>query len=274
MRDTGRDRWLRNLPRVPLLTADEEQALARRVQGDDADDARAARDELVRRNVGLVCKLASWHARRWKRPIEDMDQDGMMGLVKAAERYEPGRHRFVTYAVYWIRQSIQEGTRRDVVISMPRAAWGLIRDREGVGENRTMLDRDAAAAVANAERAANCRGIGSGRNQWCTQLDSVPARPDTEEADADASGDLKSAIRLLTDREREVIWGRFEAGLTLLQLGERMGLSRERVRQIERHALGRLRGFLGASTRRVVRRESRAEMVARSQAAASCTEGP
>lgn len=234
-----------------LLTAEEEQALARRVHGPDPDDAARARNELVAANTRLVYDLARRYATRWRRPIEDMDQDGMVGLVMAAERYEPGRYRFSTYATYYIRQAIQVGIERDHTIPVSRRAWELLCGYRTKAQD----SRDRAGILADAERAVKCRGYGSGRARGrgddnahhASTLEMTPARPEGPGEEPDRLDALRDAMRHLTDRERVVLRGRFDRGLKLAQLGDEMGLTKERVRQIEAHALERLRRYMEPS---------------------------
>lgn len=254
--------YLRDIGRLPLLTAQEEIELAKRVEAGDDDAARA----FVLGNLRLVVSIAKRYVGRGM-PLLDLIQEGNIGLMRAVQKYNWQRgHRFSTYATWWIRQSISRAvTDKTREIRLPahiteqstkvtRALQTLSQElnrdptAEEIGERVGMsaarvqellgylprpLSLDAPVAV-------------DGESSYG---DFVPA-PDTD-PEIEAS---KSVLKLemdrlldqaLTDREKLVLQMRFGLGdgniYPLEKVGERLGVTRERVRQLEKQALQKLR---------------------------------
>lgn len=258
MRAASLESYRRDLNDVAPLDADMERALAEAWRAGD----RRAGDRLVGASLPFVIKIAKEY-RRWGVPLEDLIQQGNLGLLRAAEKYDPSQNcRLITYAVYWIRAEIREYVVR---------CYRIVR----LGTTRT--ERKAMRAyrrdgVETVEQLAAISGMPLARAQklWpvLTQrdfaLDAVydergPAverlRDDVatpEELFVEAEqlmgvrAKLDEALAMLSDRERRIVEERIlaEDPRTLESLGAEMGVSKERVRQLEARARGKLRESL------------------------------
>ena len=257
---------------VPLLSREREFELARRWR--EHGDA-AAMQEIV----GAYARLVLAHAMRFRfygLPLGDLVQEGNLGLMLAAARFEPQREvRFSTYATWWIRSQIQDHILRNWSIvrtgtttSQKSLFFNLRRLRARIGgdapnlspEGRARIarllgvpERDVAdmdARLAGPDRSFNVPLNDDGEGEWQDVL--VDERPSPE--DNVAARDLArarhrtlaQAIAELPHRERRIIAERRlrEEATTLEKLGRELGVSKERVRQLEARAIGRLRAAL------------------------------
>lgn len=267
--DTADRRFIRRAMRAPLLSADHEQDLAVRWRegGDDA-----ALHELTGAYVRLVIAMAS-RFRSHGLPMSDLVQEGAVGLMQAAERFEPARAvRFSTYAGWWIRAAMQDYVMRNwsIVRAAPTAAgkslfFNLRRLRARLGALDGALTAEQRRAIATElgveeeDVASMAMRLAAGDRSLSTPIsddsteswqDLIPDETDTPEQQVSDRLDgaarervLSQALTILTPRERAIIKARrlVDEPLTLEALGARMGVSKERVRQIEQQALGRLR---------------------------------
>lgn len=233
--------------------------------GRAGDAFRRARNRFVRANLRLVARIATGF-RGWT--LADLIQEGNMGLMKAACRFEPERgFRFSTYAVWWIRHSIRRGLHEasrlvripvhvhEKISKVDRARRALA-DREPTDAE---LAEAAGVAVATVKLAAQVmlaplsfdarwhhpdqvdRALGD------TIADPEPLAPEQLEVEARAAR-VRQALAGLDPRERDIITRRFGLvadKLTLVEIGELHGLSRERVRQLEARALETMRELVG-----------------------------
>lgn len=254
--------YLNEIGFSPLLTADEEKHFARlALKGDEA-----SRQRMIESNLRLVVKISRRYINRGL-TLLDLIEEGNLGLMRAVEKFDPERgFRFSTYATWWIRQTIERGIMNQTrTIRLPihvvkelnvylRAARQLTQqlDHEPSAEEiANMLDRPA----ADVKRMLRL-------NERVTSVD-TPAGPDTDKAVLDTiadtqvsdpsmllqNSDIKDSIahwlEELSDKQCEVVSRRF--GLrgyessTLEEVGREIGLTRERVRQIQVEALRRLR---------------------------------
>jgi RNA polymerase primary sigma factor len=244
----------------PLLTAAEERRLARRIERGDL----AAKDRLVRSNLRLVASVARRHMGRGL-PMEDLLQEGVVGLIRAAEKYDWRRGtRFSTYAVPWIRQSISQAlanTSRLVRLPAPQhlEAERLARTERALLERGAreprLLDLAAAtgmkpAAVERVRRAdATVASLDAPVGEAGGRLaDTLAADAEATAIDVALAAERRRVVRRSVERlhrrDRDVL--RLRYGLdgggerTLGAVGEAVGLSPERVRQLEAAALERL----------------------------------
>ncbi len=266
-------RYMRTAMRAPLLTAEREHELALRWR--DHRDEHALH-ELITAYLRLVVAMAS-RFRHYGLPMSDLVQEGNVGLMQAAARFEPEREvRFSTYASWWIRSAMQDFVLRNWSIVRTgttsaqkslffnlrrlRAKIGDISDASisaasrarvahalGVSEN----DVEAMAARLSApDRSLNAPLSEEGDGEWQDLLADEGADPEFEAMiahDSVARAELvQEAMRDLSDRERLIIRERKleEDSVTLEALGARLGISKERVRQIEGNALEKLRRAL------------------------------
>lgn len=245
------------------VAGDEADALARRAQAGN----EAAREELIRRLLPLVHATA----RRYRTEgLEQADllQEGIVGLLRALQRFDPERGvPFAAFATWWIRQSLQEA-RSDFIrplrlppkalrqLSQLKSEHQRIYEEERrsarVGElaERTNIELEQAEAlmVADARERSLDEPIGSMDAELGTLgdllEDPLSAAAYEDVVDAVAGEQLRALLSRLTDREREVVRARFgfdTPAEKLSEVGERLGLSAERVRQIEERALAKLR---------------------------------
>ena len=245
------------------ISGDEADALARRAQAGDA----AASEELIRRLLPLVQATA----RRYRTEgLEQADllQEGIVGLLRALQRFDPARGvPFAAFATWWIRQSLQEA-RSDFIRPMrlpPKALRQLSQlksehQRIYQGEHRSatigeLADRtniELAQAEALLSADARPRSLDEPLENTEAELgtlgdlleDPLSATDYENVVDAVAGEQLRALLSRLTEREREVIQARFGFDVSaekLSEVGERLGVSAERVRQIEERALAKLR---------------------------------
>ena len=254
--------YLKEIGRVPLLTMEQELELARAAQAGNAD----ARRKLSEANLRLVVSVAKRYAGRGL-PFLDLIQEGNLGLMKAAEKFEPDRgFKYSTYATWWIRQSITRAIAdQGRTIRIPvHLVESINRVKKTAGELLRRTGREPTA-----EEIAAQLDMEPARVRELIQLAQDPIsleRPVGEEEDAhledfiqddeagvpaDEAGrqllrrELMNVLKSLTPREERVIALRFglEDGRarTLEELGREFNVTRERVRQIEAKALRKLR---------------------------------
>ena len=266
-------RYVRKAMKAPMLEADHELDLARRWR--DHDDEKALH-ELTTAYMRLVISMAS-KFRHYGLPLSDLVSEGNVGLMQAAARFEPSREvRFSTYAAWWIRSSIQDYVLRNwsIVRTGTTAAqkslfFNLRRlrakiddtgdgimsaeNKKWVSEHLGVPERDVesmASRLSASDRSLNAPLATDGEGQWQDLLPDHSATPE-EQVEESHDGErrkewISEALKSLNERETLIIMERrlTDETVTLEVLGKRLGISKERVRQIEHQALNKLRKAL------------------------------
>ena len=263
--------YLREIHATPLLTAAQEKELARRV----GQGYSAARDRMARANLRLVVNIARRYVGKGL-DLPDLIAEGNLGLLRAVEGFDPSRNtRFSTYAGYWIRQSIQRalintGKTIRIPASMARrlARWrrAAAELQEGLGRPPTQEEVAAHLSLPGRklnliEQAIRIHNAGpqadaaeDGQTLDATLIDVRVKAPDDALIEADEVRQVLALLGRMGERAATVLRLRFgldgEEPKTLKEIGERLGLTRERVRQIEREALSALRESMAAEPAR------------------------
>jgi len=218
--------YLREIAKLQRLTIDEERALGARIRQHNYPDAVA---RLVEANLRFVVAYAKRY-RGHGVSFLDLIHEGNLGLIEAARRYDPSRNvKFITYAVWWIRESMMHVLSDQMrVVSFPPKLFP--------------------AVVHAAEDVSLSDPVGPGGDNGRALADVLPiaqAPIDEEIIRRSDARQLKAALRDLDGKERQVVQLRFgledDEPRTLQQIGDRLKLSRERVRQIETMAKAKLR---------------------------------
>ena len=258
---------------APLLTRERELDLARRWRSKQDE---VALHELTQAYMRLVISTAA-RFKNYGLPMSDLVQEGVVGLMQAAARFEPERDvRFSTYAAWWIRSAMQDFILRNwsVVRTGTTAAqkslfFNLRRLRARIDDGRGGMMTDAGRAwvaeeldvgihdveememrMLGGDQSLNATISPSGEDAWQDFL--ADERPDPEQVTSEThdararSRWLAQSLAELSDRERTIIHERrlVEEGKTLEELGVRLGISKERVRQIEHRALMKLKASI------------------------------
>ena len=273
--DANFDTYLREIQRHALLTADEEKALARRIQAQDEDhiDAMVARNEMILANLRLVISVAKRYTGRGM-SLPDLVEEGNLGLVHAVEKFDPDMDtRFSTYATWWIKQAVRRALMNKVkTVRIPSYLaeelnrWRIFA-RKFEQQNGRGPEPDELIAAMDPKpgrrkllvRLFQTAAPGSASVSLDTLFETVEAvvdpraeRPDLIDFSTWEKQELLAKIDSLPEREAQIVrlrygLGDYESPLTLREIGRQMDLSRERVRQLEHAAIKRLRDLLGAS---------------------------
>lgn len=254
--------YLREINETALLSAEEEKNLARRISEGDTE----ARDQMVRANLRLVVNIARGYTGKGL-ALQDLIEEGNLGLLRAVEGFDPSMNtRFSTYASYWIKQSIKRAlvnTAKTIripaymveLLAKWRRATNKLTDELGRPPTHEEvakllgLPRKKLNIIKKAIRVYNTapQTDQTAEQGWSIDemlMDSRSKTPDNEMVETDV---LKQVLALLDKMDpREAIVLRMRFGLdneepkTLKEIGECLGLTRERVRQIESEALQKL----------------------------------
>jgi len=256
------DQYFAEASRYPLLNAAEEKELARRIRKGDQD----AMHELVKRNLRFVVSVAKKYQNRGL-PLIDLIGEGNVGLLTAARKFDPDQGvKFISYAVWWIRQAILSSLARQgrtvrvplnrtADLSRVMRASALLRDKLGREPTPdevaqlTGISQEIVSALLSLN-SADIRldaPLGADGDRSLIERFSVEEMPNTEEAVLNQfrSQELARALETLPARDAKILRLYFglEAGRehTLDEIGKMLGVTRERVRQLRDRALKRLR---------------------------------
>lgn len=254
--------YLKEINRIPLLTQDQEVALAIRARKGD----EVARKKLIESNLRFVVNVAKKYQNQGI-PLNDLINEGNIGLMTAVEKFEPERgYRFISYAVWWIRQSIVKAlceksravrlplNRTNELMQIKKAEKNLMHDgisnpsvedladathlepelvKDLVSISRDMVSLDAPVYTEK----------GSQSSVGDFVEDNSPS-PEDHLMDRSLKEDIQTVLGTLTDKERDVIELRYglngKSPMSLKEIGELYNLTKERIRQIEKKALEHL----------------------------------
>jgi RNA polymerase primary sigma factor len=256
--------YLRDIQRTPLLTRDEEKTLGHRIQAGD----RGARDRLVLANLRLVVRVARGYSK-WGLGLPDLIEAGNLGLLTAAERFDPSRNvPFASYALFWIKLEIRRALDNAMrVIRLPAYMIHLVRHwhrsvavlREELGRcpteeevnGRLGLPRkrqERLAKVLNLQQPLAMPDLENGDPFENTLLDHRTPPPDDALGQEETMQELLRRLDQLDAMEARVLRLRFGLNglkpLTYQAIGDDLGLARGRVRQIEIQGLSHLRALM------------------------------
>jgi len=258
------DRYLQEIGKVDLITADQEIELAIRIREGD----QAALETLTKANLRFVVSVAKQFQNKGL-PLSDLINEGNIGLIKAAKKFDETRgFKFISYAVWWIKQSIMQAiadqsrmvrlplNRVGALTKISKASSALEQEferapsTEEIAKELEMDVNDVAYALKVSGRHVSVDApFSQSDNDKSSLLDVISNNeqpdPDDELMTSSLKNDIESSLGTLTEREAEVIRLYFginsEYSATLEEIGEMLNLTRERVRQIKEKALGRLR---------------------------------
>ena len=274
--DAGLSRYLTEIRKFPLLSPEDEYMFAKRWR--EHEDPEAAR-RLVTSHLRLVAKIAMGY-RGYGLPVSEIVSEGNVGLMQAVKRFEPDKgFRLATYAMWWIRASIQEyvlrswslvkmGTtaaQKKLFFNLRKAKTNIgaieegdltpahrakLADQLGVTETEVT---DMNRRLSGGDASLNAPLRSESESEWQDWLADDTADQETRLAEREEMGDrrelLMNAMKDLTDRERDIIQARRlqEEPATLEELSQKYGVSRERVRQIEVRAFEKLQSGMKAA---------------------------
>ena len=277
--EAGLSRYLTEIRKFPLLTPEDEYMYAKAWR--EHEDPIAAR-KLVTSHLRLVAKIAMGY-RGYGLPVSEIVSEGNVGLMQAVKRFEPDKgFRLATYAMWWIRASIQEyvlrswsmvkmGTtaaQKKLFFNLRKAKANIgaieegdltpehtekLADQLGVSESEvTEMNR----RLSGPDASLNAPLRSDSESQWQDWLADDSADQETRMAEREEMGDrralLAGALDTLTERERDIIQARrlVEEPVTLEDLSQKYGVSRERVRQIEVRAFEKLQQAMQAAMKK------------------------
>ena len=255
------EKYLQEISKEEMISAEEEAELAQRIRKGD----QKALERLTRANLRFVVSVAKQYQNQGM-SLPDLINEGNLGLLKAAERFDETRgFKFISYAVWWIRQSILQAiSEQSRIVRLPLNQVGSynkinreISKFEQLNERRPSLEEIAEHIDLPTEKIDEAMSISShhvsvdapfaeGEDNSLLDVmvnEDIPTT-DKELVMESLKAEIRNALNILSDRERKVIEDSYGIGgpeLTLEEIGTKYGLSRERVRQIKEKAIRKLR---------------------------------
>ncbi len=257
------DKYLNDIGKIPMLNAEEEAELARRIKQGD----HQALEKLTKSNLRFVVSVAKQYQNQGL-SLSDLINEGNVGLMKAARRFDETKgFKFISYAVWWIRQSILQAiVEYSRIVRLPlnkvgsynkvnEAFLSFVQEfereptHEELAELLNMSPREVANMLKGNGRHVSVDAPLSGEDGDSTMLDVFTAdeneAPDDQLMEQSLKEEVQQGLSILSPREVEVLSSYYglngNKSLTLEEIGELYGLTRERVRQIKERAIRRLR---------------------------------
>jgi len=256
------DKYLNDIGKIDMLTADEEADLARRIRSGD----QRALERLTKANLRFVVSVAKQYQNQGL-SLSDLINEGNVGLMKAARRFDETKgFKFISYAVWWIRQSILQAiVEYSRIVRLPlnkvgsynkvnEAYLSFIQEfereptNEELAEILEMSPKEVSNMLKGGGRHLSVDAPLSGEDGDSTMLDVLPdddMSPDMNLMEQSLKEEVQQGLSILSPREVEVLSAYYGLNghkpLTLEEIGELYGLTRERVRQIKERAIRRLR---------------------------------
>lgn len=258
------DKYLNDIGKIPMLNADEEAELARRIRAGDQE----ALDKLTRSNLRFVVSVAKQYQNQGL-SLSDLINEGNVGLMKAAKRFDETKgFKFISYAVWWIRQSILQAiVEYSRIVRLPlnkvgsynkvnEAFLSFVQEfereptHEELAELLDMTPKEISNMLKGNGRHLSVDAPLSGEDGDSTMLDVISSAdegmaPDGDLMEQSLKDEVQQGLSILSPREVEVLSAYYGLNgyksLTLEEIGELYGLTRERVRQIKERAIRRLR---------------------------------
>ena len=256
------DKYLQEIGKVDLITADEEVELAQRIKAGD----EIALEKLTKANLRFVVSVAKQYQNQGL-TLPDLINEGNLGLIKAAQRFDETRgFKFISYAVWWIRQSILQAlAEQSRIVRLPLNKIGSINkinktyafleqsherppSAEEIAKELDMTINDVKESMKNSGRHVSMDAPlveGEDSNLYDVLRSGESPNPDKDLLHESLRTEIERALETLTPREADVIRLYFGLGnqhpMTLEEIGETFDLTRERVRQIKEKAIRRLK---------------------------------
>ncbi|MUH36025.1 RNA polymerase sigma factor RpoD [Zobellia amurskyensis] len=256
------DKYLQEIGKVDLITADEEVELAQRIKAGD----QVALEKLTKANLRFVVSVAKQYQNQGL-TLPDLINEGNLGLIKAAQRFDETRgFKFISYAVWWIRQSILQAlAEQSRIVRLPLNKIGSINkinktfafleqahermpSPEEIAKELDMTVEDVKQSLKNSGRHVSMDAPlidGEDSNLYDVLRSGESPNPDRELLHESLRTEIERALETLTPREADVIRLYFglagQHSMTLEEIGETFDLTRERVRQIKEKAIRRLK---------------------------------
>ena len=257
--------YLKQINKIPMISHEEEYELALKAQQGD----KKAREKLINSNLRFVVTVAKKYQGQGL-PLEDLINEGNIGLLTAIDKFEPDKgYHFISYAVWWIRQSIMKAVcekSRAVRLPLNRA-----NELFQIQKIQKALIHDSGSTDASVEEIADASGLEADLvkdllavSREMVSFDAPVASkgelsdskvgdfiedeklgPEEEVINKSLKNDIESLLSTLTDKEREIIIMRFGLydvkPMSLKEIGDQYGLTKERIRQIEKRAIEKMR---------------------------------
>jgi len=256
------DKYLQEIGKVDLITAEEEVELAQRIKAGD----QVALEKLTKANLRFVVSVAKQYQNQGL-TLPDLINEGNLGLIKAAQRFDETRgFKFISYAVWWIRQSILQAlAEQSRIVRLPLNKIGSINkinktyafleqaherapSAEEIAKELDMTINDVKESLKNSGRHVSMDAPlveGEDSNLYDVLNSSESPNPDKSLLQESLRTEIERALETLTPREADVVRLYFGLGnqhaMTLEEIGETFDLTRERVRQIKEKAIRRLK---------------------------------